>query len=222
VFTFHDRTLTRTTGGSNTNACGDVDWNTISKLDVGSWGKWKRSKFAGTRPALLEEVLELAIDGRFIYVEVKTGPEIVPYVKEVFASQKKATPDNTLFISFNIESCRELKRLMPEYKVYWLSSCRKKVEGNYLPMSAEEILYYLNYAKVNGLDCRFDRANITREFISKIKSAGYECHVWTIDSLNTALEAFNRGAQTVTTNRAKFLLESYNKKKGEKGGCSSK
>ena len=35
VFTFHDRNLTRTTGGVNTNKCGDVTWEEISKLDVG-------------------------------------------------------------------------------------------------------------------------------------------------------------------------------------------
>ena len=60
VFTFHDRNLTRTTAGANTNKCADVMWAELEKVDVGSWGKWRGSKFAGTRPALLEEVLELA------------------------------------------------------------------------------------------------------------------------------------------------------------------
>ena len=87
VFTFHDRNLKRTTGGANTNKCCDVTWDEISKVDVGSWGPWKGSKFAGTRPALLEEVLALARDGRQIYIEVKTGPEIVPAVKKVFEGQ---------------------------------------------------------------------------------------------------------------------------------------
>ena len=54
VFTFHDSTLKRTTAGANTKACGEVSWDEIEKLDVGAWGKWKGSKFAGTRPALLE------------------------------------------------------------------------------------------------------------------------------------------------------------------------
>ena len=81
VFTFHDSTLKRTTAGANAKACGEVSWDEIEKLDVGAWGKWKGSRFAGTRPALLEEVLQLARDGREIYVEVKPGPEIVPYIK---------------------------------------------------------------------------------------------------------------------------------------------
>ena len=77
VYTFHDRNLRRTTNGVNTNSCADVTWDEVSKLDVGNWGVWKGSKFAGTRPALLEEVLKLARNGRYIYVEVKNGPEIV-------------------------------------------------------------------------------------------------------------------------------------------------
>ena len=126
VFTFHDKTLTRTTGGANTNRCGDVTWDEISRLDVGGWGKWKGSKFKGTRPALLEEILELARDGRRIYVEVKSGPEIVPYIKDVFERQTKATNANTLFISGNSGTCRALKEQMPGYKVYFVSYIRRK------------------------------------------------------------------------------------------------
>ena len=121
VFTFHDGNLKRTTAGACTKKCAEASWaEEISKVDVGGWGKWKGSKFSPTRPALLEEVLELAVDGRQIYVEVKPGPEIVPYIKAVYAKQKKATNKNTLFIAFNRETCKELKKQMPEYKVYWL------------------------------------------------------------------------------------------------------
>ena len=81
VFTFHDSDLKRTTGGANSSKCSEVTWDEVSKLDVGGWGKWKGSRFSPTRPALLEEVLALARDGRYIYVEVKPGPEIVPHIK---------------------------------------------------------------------------------------------------------------------------------------------
>ena len=39
VFTFHDRSLARTTCGANTNRCADVAWTEISGLDVGNWGR---------------------------------------------------------------------------------------------------------------------------------------------------------------------------------------
>ena len=211
VFTFHDGNLKRTTAGACTNKCSEASWEeVISKVDVGGWGRWKGSKFSPTRPALLEEVLELAKDGRQIYVEVKPGPEIVPYIKDVYAKQKKATPKNTLFISFNRETCRALKKQMPEYKVYWLtSSGRKDKDGKWVPITVEHVLKGLKYTGADGVDCHFRPDVITADFIKAVRDKGYEFHVWTIDQLDQSILAFERGAQTVTTNCAKKQLDKF-------------
>ena len=202
VFTFHDRTLSRTTGGASDKKCEEASWaDEISRLDVGGWGKWKGSRFSPTRPALLSELLGLARDGRYIYVEVKPGPEIVPYIKDVFAAQAKATPANTLFISFNSETCRALKEQMPEFKVYWLTGSRKA--------TPEGIVDTLRRIGADGVDCHFDPEVVTADFIARVRAAGYEFHAWTIDDLSRAMMAFDRGAQTVTTNCAKKLLDEY-------------
>ena len=208
VFTFHDRDLKRTTGGANTKKCADVTWAELEKVDVGSWGKWKGSKFAGTRPALLEEVLDQARDGRQIYVEVKTGPEIVPYIKDVFARQTKATPKNTLFITFNEKSCMALKAQMPEYKVFWLVSPKPGKPF----AAAEGVIAKLKELGVDGVDCNYKPKIVTAEYIKAIRDAGFEFHVWTVDDLPGAVEAFKRGAMTVTTNCAKKLLDEYTAK----------
>ena len=191
LYTFHDRTLARTTSGANTNACTDVDWATVSKLNVGGWGRWKGSRFDPTRPALLEEVLALARPGRKIYVEVKgDDPSWVPYIKAVFAKEPKATPETVLFISFGRNVSYELKRLMPEFKVYWLT-------GRALG--------------VDGVDIHFKPEEVTAEYIAAVRGKGFEFHVWTIDDPEKAAEAFRRGAQTVTTNRAKYIHETLQK-----------
>ncbi len=203
VFTFHDGDLKRTTGGANTNKCKNVTWEEVSKLDVGAWGKWKGSRFEGTRPALLEEVLELARDGRYIYVEIKTGPEIVPYVKRIFEGQKRATPTNTLFISFNKASCSELKKQMPEYKVYWLTSSKHGKR----PVTADEVIAAIKETGADGVDCHYAPDVVTEDMIAAVRKAGYEFHVWTVDKLPDTLEAFRRGAQTVTTNCAEAQLK---------------
>ena len=205
VFTFHDRDLKRTTGGMNTNKCSDVTWAELESVDVGNWGKWKDSRFKGTRPALLEEVLELARDGRQIYVEVKTGPEIVPAIKEIFAAQTKATPQNTLFITFNEESCKALKAQMPEYKVMWLVSPKMATPF----ATAAGIIAKLKELGVDGVDCQYKSDIVTARFVQAIREAGFEFHVWTVDDLADTIEAFHRGVQTVTTNCAKRQLEAW-------------
>jgi len=207
VFTFHDRDLKRTTGGANTKRCADAVWTgELESVDVGSWGKWKGSKFAGTRPALLEEVLALARDGRWIYVEVKTGPEIVPFVKAVFEKQTNATPKNALFITFNEATCKALKAAMPNYKVHWLVSPAKGTPF----ATSEGVVAKLKELGVDGVDCHYKRDIVTAEYVKAVKDAGYEFHVWTVDKLADTVEAFRRGVQTVTTNCAKKQLDEYN------------
>lgn len=219
LFTFHDRNLKRTTGGKHTEKCTEVSWaDVISKVNVAGWGAWKGSKYDPTAPALLEDVLKLARDGRYIYVEVKDNdPSWVPYIKEVFAKQSNATPKNTLFICFGNDVCAELKRQMPEYRVYWLTNGRCKpnkktgVKGHVY--SADEIIAILKKLGVDGVDMQFKPNTVTADFVKKIRDAGFEFHVWTVDNLKLAKLAFSRGAQTVTTNCAKKLLDEHNKGK---------
>ena len=213
VFTFHDKDLKRTSGGVNKKKCADAMWaGELENIDVGSWGKWKGSKFAGTRPALLEEVLALARDGRQIYVEVKTGPEIVPAVKKVFEGQTNATPKNALFITFNEATCKALKAAMPDYRVYWLVSPKKGTAF----ATADGIVAKLMELGVDGVDCHYKPDIVTAEYVKAIRGAGYEFHVWTVDELADTVEAFRRGVQTVTTNCAKKQLDEYNAGEGLK------
>ena len=210
VFTFHDRTLTRTSGGVNTNNCNDATWDEVSKLDVGNWGKWKGSKFAGTRPALLEEVLELTRDGRWLYIDVKSKTaDIVPYVKAIFEKQTKANPKNTLFLCGSVECGKAFKKLMPEYKVLSCLNCNKSWKKDAKPELVENIIAVTKEMGADGVDLRFIRNVTTAKYMKAITDAGLELHVWTIDELDDAVEAFKRGAQTVTTNCAKKLLDEY-------------
>ena len=210
VFTFHDPNLTRTTGGANTSKCSEASWEeTLSKLDVGSWGKWKDSKFAGTPPALLEDVLALAKNGRRIYLEIKSGPEIVPVIKAILSSQNNATPDNVLFICFNQSVCKSVKDILPEYTVYWLVCAKKKDGGTSRPITVDEVIAGARAAAADGVDMQFDPDVVDEAFVAAVKKAGLSFHVWTVDDLSHALRAFAVGADTVTTNCAKDLVDEY-------------
>lgn len=212
-FTFHDKDLARTTGGANTNRCADVTWDVVSKLDVGNWGPWKGSPYAGTPPALLEDVLALARDGRWIYVEIKPGPEIVPHVKEVLSKQTNATERNILFISFDARTCAALKRELPAYKVYLLTGATYWTPDRGWPaFTAEDIIRQVKACHADGIDIYFDPNVHTAEFIAEVKKAGLSFHAWTVDDPLKMRLAFARGADTLTTNCAKRQLETYRAK----------
>ena len=46
--------------------------------------------------------------------------------------------------------------------------------------------------------------------VEAVKKEGLSFHVWTVDDLRLALRAFAVGADTVTTNCAKEMLDEYN------------
>jgi len=77
-------------------------WSAASRRASG-WRRAEGARGAGTRPALLEEVLELARDGRWIYLDTKPRPEIVPLVARALAAQSRANAGNVLFIASSEE-----------------------------------------------------------------------------------------------------------------------
>ena len=90
----------------------DSDYEELSKLDIGSWfGKeWKEE----TIP-LLREVLELIPNKKEIYIEVKTGTEIIDQlIKEVYQQKEKEKVSNVSIISFYPEVVKEMKAVAPE------------------------------------------------------------------------------------------------------------
>ena len=210
VFTFHDDTLSRVTDGADTRRAADLDWDELSRLDVGGQGKWRGSRYEGTRPALLEEVLELARDGRWIYLDTKPRPEIVPLVARALAGQGRANPSNVLFIASSEEICAAYKRALPGYKVFWISFTRGRVGQPHKPptppIAAEEVVETLRRVGADGVDMQFDPAVHDEAYIRAVHDAGFEFHVWTVNDPATALLALRRGADSVTTDCASSML----------------
>ena len=205
VFTMHDGCFRRVYG-IDSEKYADMTWDYVSHLvPMDRSGR----KHPETRAALFEEVCERARDGRWCFIEVKTGPKIVPLIRKVLEGQKKANPRNLAFISFHPESIRALKRELPEYKAMLLMFERNIKLPDRPPYTAEQCLKALADCGADGLDIRFDRKNPGQgpEFVKKIRDAGYEFHVWVVDDLPGVKQAFANGAQTVTTNHAKTLLD---------------
>lgn len=212
LFTFHDDTLTRLTDGANTNAIYRMTWDEIAKLNVAK-DKWRGTGFDPIRPALFEEeVLPLARDGRWLFVEVKpeAGVEIVPYLKKALARQKKATPKNTLFISFSDVICKEIKVQMPEYKALYLTTVYIGGRRYNRYKNPHNLIADLKAMGVDGVDAPFynkKSMNLqTAEYIKTVKDAGFEYHAWTCNNPDQVRIAFERGMDTVTTDFPEELL----------------
>jgi glycerophosphoryl diester phosphodiesterase len=169
----------------------------LRKLDVGSW---KHKKYKGTRIPTIAEVFATIPKGRKIFVEVKCGKEIIPYlVKEIESSQLKT--EQVVLICFKQEVVQAFKQALPKNKAYWLSGFKKDKEGVWKP-SLETVLATLKGSKADGLD---SNKNVPGEIAKKIMKVGYEWHAWTVNDVATAKKLKSLGIHSITTDRPALI-----------------
>jgi glycerophosphoryl diester phosphodiesterase len=114
-----------------------------------------------------------------------------------------------LFICFNQSVCKSVKDILPEYTVYWLVGSHVGSGESRRPITVEEVIAGARAAAADGVDMQFDPDVVDEAFVAAVKKAGLSFHVWTVDDLSHALRAFAVGADTVTTNCAKDLVDEY-------------
>lgn len=181
----------------------------LRKLDVGAW---KDPKFRGERLPTFAQALDAVPEGKLIYIELKTGPEIVkPMLEGLDASSLK--PEQTIVIAFDAETIAEVERLRPELKTYWLVRYKQDDAGRWGP-TAEEVISTLKRIKTDGLDTQAELKVVDQSFVDKLRAAGpFDFQVWTVDDPKVARFYKDLGATGITTNRPGWLRRQLNAKK---------
>ncbi len=157
----------------------------------------------------LADVLASVPAGKLAYLELKSDVRIVPEFLEVLKSSPVPAAQ-LIVISFNSDVLAELALRAPELKTILLVSLKRK--GFVLRPSISSIIEEAEAAKVDGVSVKA-HPMMPQDFGFKLKAAGYEFHVWTVDSPEWGIEMIKRGAQSITTNKPDLLkaaLESYN------------
>lgn len=168
----------------------------LRTLDVGSW---KNEKYKKTKIPTIAEVFATIPKGKKIFIEVKCGPEIIPFLIQEIKKANLET-DQVRLICFNTEVVKSFKEKMPGYKAYWLSGFRKK-NGSWKP-SVEQVMSTLQSCNADGLDSQHI---IPPELSKAVIDAGYEWHAWTINDSATAQRLAKRGIDSITTDRPKLI-----------------
>ena len=176
-----------------------VSKSTLQELRALDVGAWKHEKFKGTKIPTISEVFATIPKGKKIFVEVKCGPEIVPFlIKEIRKANLET--DQVRLICFNTKVIKSFKENMPNYKAYWLSGFKKK-NGSWKP-SVDQVITTLQSCKADGLDSQH---TIPPEFSKSVINAGFEWHAWTINDARTAQSLAKRGIDSITTDRPKLI-----------------
>lgn len=210
IVVMHDGDTKRTTGVPGKIA--NLTLEEIRKLDAGAW---KHEKFTGEPVPTLESILETIPAGKRAVLELKTGPEIAePLAKVIAASGLE--PAKFAVISFNFETLKASKALLPQIPHYFLSGYKEDKEGKFPEL--EPLLARVKAAGFEGLDLQYNWP-IDRAFVEKVKAAGLQLIVWTVNDAAVAKRLADAGVDGITTDRPAWLREKL--EAGEKTAASN-
>jgi glycerophosphoryl diester phosphodiesterase len=191
---------------ANTKRTGKIDLNVkessyhqLRKLDVGSF---KSQKYVGEPIPLLSDIIKTIPPGRKLYIEIKCGEEILPFLEKIITESNKIS--QIVIIGFDFETVAKSKRLI-DVPTYWLKGTEKeKQTEKWIPHNPRLVQMVKNNG-LDGLDVHY--AGVTKEFIDAVKSAGQKLYVWTVDDPEEAIRLARLGVAGITTNRPEWLRE---------------
>lgn len=190
----HDEDLLRTCGDKR--LCSQTTRRDLLDLDAGSWVD---PSFSGERVPLLAEVLDLVPSDLLTLIELKEGPDTVEPILDIVRSSPRASAEN-FYMSFNWETCVEIRKRDPESKVLGLVPSPGSISHPLMELADRAVEH-----GVIGLGLSdqwletFERNPILHNQVFK-ESRPLLLSVWTVDNAGRARAWRRLGARYLTTN----------------------
>jgi glycerophosphoryl diester phosphodiesterase len=197
VVCIHDKNSLRTSG--EFLIISETRFNALKKLDVGSW---KSKKWKNERIPLLEEVLKVIPDKKEIFIEVKTGTEIIePLINAL--NRSNINLSDVSIISFNREVIKKIKSRMSEITGNLLIAFDPEVN---LEQGLGDLLKSIN---ADGVGAQ-NHQNLNSSLVKEVHNLRKKIHVWTVNDQEEANKFELMGINSITTNRPKLIKKSLN------------
>lgn len=183
----------------------DATLSELRQLDVGSF---KGEAYKGTRIPTIQEVFATVPEGKKIFIEIKSGKEIVPQLlKDILKSGLKN--EQIVIICFDAKVLLEVHERAAEidleFYTSWLVNFKKRKNEDYAK-KVKQAFEVLKRAKVNGISTSKNLVN--GELIKRANELGYDHHVWTVNDAPTAIKYKDWGTKTITTDFPERTRES--------------
>jgi len=189
IMVSHDANTRRTSAEDYTIK--DTNSDILRKLDVGSF---KDPKYSGEKIPFLEEIIETVPTGKELVLEIKCGPEILPFLKNTIINN--GGDEKFTFISFDFQTISQTKKVFPTNSCYWLCSNPELLEKN---------INMINEAGLDGISLSY---NITdKNVASQSRKLKIALFCWTVDNPEEAKRLISLGVKGITTNRPGWLKE---------------
>ncbi len=180
IVCMHDKTTKRTSNKDLSVA--DSTLAELRQLDVGSW---KSRNFAEERIPTLAEVLAVVPKDKLIYVEIKCGPEIVPYLPAAFR-ESGLSEKQIRIIAFDENVIVASKKLLPGIKAYWLTGYKQNEKSKKWSPTPHTVFKTLKTINADGLGTKAETSVVDEEFVRELRETGVEFHAWTINEIPLA------------------------------------
>jgi glycerophosphoryl diester phosphodiesterase len=198
IVAMHDASTLRTTGVDL--AVAETTLAELLRLDAGAWkgGKWR-----GESIPTLREVIATLPPGKRLFIELKSGPEILLPLAAVLAESGLA-PDQVALLAFSEEVVAAGRELLPHIRSLWITDYHRDWhKGGWSP-SLEQVMETLAMTGASGLASQAHRA-VDQAFVRTLHAALMELHVWTVNSPRSAARYLDLAVDSITTNRPGWL-----------------
>ena len=189
VVLFHDKNTKKLTGENYDIK--DTPWEQLKPLVIIP-RETNMPEYKHETIPLLKDVLQAIPENRMLVIEIKTGPEILPYLKIVLDQHWNS--GRISFIAFDFETIKQAKALYPEVPCYYLSMFKSDVNKQF--DAAVE-------SGLDGLDLR--HAIIDQKLMDRCEEAGLDVWCWTVNDPKDARKMRSMGVTAVTTDRPAWL-----------------
>ena len=197
----HDADTFRTSGNKTKVVIKDSTLEEVRAVDVGAF---KGAQWAGQKCPTLKELYDAMPAGTMCLTEIKSGIDVVPAFVEIVKACGKG-PEQVVVISFHADALAASKKALPGYKHFLLANHKKDKQGNLLAKpGVDEWIATGKRVGADGLDLGVSDL-LDKAACEKIRSAGFELHVWTVDDPVVAKRYLDWGAKSVTTNRTSWM-----------------
>ena len=197
IVIIHDENTERT-AGADVNVAESTS-EELRKLDVGSF---KSEEYAGEQIPFLADIVKTIPPGQKLYVEIKCGQEILPYLRELLAQSGKMS--RIVIIAFDLETVTISKEMI-DVPTYWLKGTEKIKETEQWIPHDPQLAQTVKEKGLDGLDVHY--AGVNKEFVDAVKASGQKLYVWTVDDPEEAIRLIKLGVDGITTNRPGWLRE---------------
>jgi glycerophosphoryl diester phosphodiesterase len=208
----HDRRVNRTSNGRG--AVSALELADLAQLDFGSWKQWGEGEDEApdraerTSVLTLERLLELVVDAdRRVELAIETKhptrwagqvEERLIELLDRFGLTRPAAdePSSVRVMSFSARSLHRVHAAAPVIPtVYLMQFVRPRYRDGTLPPGV----------RIAGPSLRIVRGH--PEYVTRLRQAGHEVHVWTVDDPADVDLCVRLGVDAVITNRPARVLE---------------